>query len=487
MSVVQRTFHAATLLAVVFVGHVAGAQVAVVPAGGGDRSISVAQRRAVVDSVTAYVERTYVDADTAKRIAAHLRSRRAAGAYDAAITVDALGGILTNDLRSINNDLHLGVRSEGPLADRLDRPAVAHAAAGPEDGPGQEPPVARSRVPGGYSEAPGDLDTAMLNDPRYQQARRANFGIGKIEILPGNVGYLEITGFLGAPGAEHAVEDALRVLERTDALIIDVRRNGGGSGMMSHLVASHFLSATPRPTIRVAGRQQAPFTMHSFANVPGPRRVDVPLYILTSRATGSAAEEFSFVLRNAQRATLVGDRTAGAGHMVQAYNAGHGFVVSISITRVSDPVTGKEWEQVGVEPHVKVAPERALDVSHALALQAVAKVPSLPADRAAELERLATVSEARAKGLEIDMTRAALWVGEYEGDRALRLLDGRLQYRSSRRPVWEALVCVSNDRFMTPNATQIRFEGDGASRRIVIQRANSAAVTAAWRAPLASQ
>lgn len=487
MSVVQRTLRTAASLLVILVGHVAGAQVAVVPAGSGDRSISAAQRRAVVDSVTAFVERTYVDADTARRIAAHLRTRRAAGAYDAAVTVEALGGVLTNDLRSINNDLHLGVRFEGALAERLERPAPANATPGPEDGPDHGPPVERKRVPGGYSEGPGDLDSALLNDPRYQQARRANFGIGKIEILPGNVGYLEITGFLGAPGAEHAVEDALRVLERTDAMIIDVRRNGGGSGIMSHLVASHFLPATPRPTIRVAGRQQAAYTMQSLADVPGPRRVDVPLYILTSRATGSAAEEFSFVLRNAQRATLVGDRTAGAGHMVHAYNADHGFVVSISITRVSDPVSGKEWEQVGVQPHVTAAPERALDVAHALALHAAAKAPSITPDYAAELERLASVSDARAKGLAIDATRAAMWVGEYEGDRAMRVLDGRLQYRGGRRPLWDTLVPVTNDRFMTPNATQIRFEGDGSSRRIVIQRANSAAVTAVWRAPLASQ
>ncbi len=345
------------------------------------RRLTPVERRDVVDSVIAFVERTYVDADTARLIAATVRARRQAGAYDTATTTDALESLLTRDLRAVNHDLHLSVNFEGEDAAPLRRPA-ARGDAGPGSRPEPEPSVARRRVPGGFSEQPGDVPVRLLKDPRYQSARRRNFGIGRAEVLPGNIGYLEITGFMGAPGMEHAVEDALRLLERTDAMIIDVRRNGGGSGIMSHLVASHFLDATPRATIRVTSRAGTPYTMRSFAKVPGPRRTDVPLYVLTSRFTASAAEEFAFILQNAGRATVVGDRTAGAGHMVESFSVGHGFTVGISVTRVSDPRTGLEWERVGVQPTLRVDADRALDAAQVSAMKALAAPPSVTPDDA---------------------------------------------------------------------------------------------------------
>src|SRR6185503_2570355 len=111
----------------------------------------------------------------------------------------------------------------------------------------------------------------------------------------------------------------------------------------------------------------------SVAEVPGPRRTEVPLYVITSRNTASAAEEFSFVLKNLKRATLVGDRTAGAGHMVGGYPLPYGFVAGVSITRVSDPRTGAEWEGIGVQPDKRVPAEQALAVAHGMALRAAAQ------------------------------------------------------------------------------------------------------------------
>ncbi|MDF1505976.1 S41 family peptidase, partial [Roseisolibacter sp. H3M3-2] len=293
--------------------------------------LTAAARAEVIDTVAARMARMYVSADTARLIADRLRARLRAGAYDTAAAPARFAELVTTDLRAVNGDLHLGLRHAG--------------GAGPGRAPAGPPP-----------------------------ARSTNFGLTKVEVLPGNVGYLEITGFQGAPGYEEAVADALRFLSRTDALIVDVRRNGGGSGAMSHLVFSHFLGETPVPTIRVVERGTGRDEIErSVARVPGPRRPDVPLYVLTSQGTGSAAEEFSFVLKNQGRATIVGDRTAGAGHMVRAVPAGHGFVVSVSITRVTDPKTGKEWERDGVQPDLRVPAERALEAAHAAALRTVAQ------------------------------------------------------------------------------------------------------------------
>jgi hypothetical protein len=392
--------------------------------------LSAAVRAQVVESLGAALARHYVDADTARRIGDHLRGRLRTGAYDTAASPARFAELVTTDLRAVNGDLHLSLQ---------------HAGASPGGARG-------------------------VGDPTQAQARRQNFGLGKAEILPGNVGYLEVTTFLyGGPGMAEAVADALRFLSRTDALIIDVRRNPGG-GEMSHLLFSHFF-ATQVPTVRVVergtGRDQV---WRSVAQVPGPRRPDVPLYVLTSQGTGSAAEEFSFVLKNRKRATIVGDRTAGAGHMVRSLPVGHGFVGNVSITRVSDPTSGLEWERVGVQPDVRVPAERALETAHAAALRTIAARES-DAARRTLLARTLETAEARLRDVAPTAASLARWTGVYDGGRRVELVDGGLRYRARAGVMADVLVPLGDDRFAV-GATRFAFTMHGATPRLTIERAD---------------
>ena len=293
-----------------------------------------------------------------------------------------------------------------------------------------------------------------------QEARSRNFGLSRVEILPGNVGYLNVTGFMGAPGSNQAIADALRFLERTAAILIDMRQNPGGNGQMSHYLFSHFLPATPIPTIQIKSRQSPePFVMHSVANVAGPRRTDVPLYVLTSRGTGSAAEEFSFVLKNNRRATLVGEPTAGAGHMVNFFPLSDGFQVGVSITRVSDPRTGAEWEANGVAPDVAVPADRALVAAHTAALRELAAKTS-DAGQRRRLEWAAEWVEAEARRESPDAARAKAVAGRYDGDRSVKLVDGRLMYARAQRPAIP-MVPLKDGGFALSAETRVSF-GAGA-------------------------
>lgn len=396
-------------------------------------------RTAVLDSVIASVTAVYVDADTAKLIASHLRSQLARKAYDAITNPAQLGEMVTRDLRAVNNDLHLGLRYSPPAA-----PPSAGAGAG------------RGGTPG-------------------DQQRLVNYGMGRAEILDGNVGYLEITGFVGG-NYQDAVVDALRFLSRTDALIIDLRRNGGGSGGMSHFIFSHFLGATPVPTIDVRSRQ-SPEPRHSMsvADVPGPRRTDMPLYILTSQGTGSAAEEFTFVLRNHKRATTVGTRTAGAGHMVTSVPVGHGFAVALSITRVSDPATGKEWEAVGVPADISVAPEFALDAAHAAALNTILAKNTVPPARANVLRRAIETIEARSKSPAVGSARLDRFAGTYEG-RAFSVRDGKLHYARRVGALPEPLVALTADTFAL-GAIRFRFVESGGAMSLTVEQADGTTIS----------
>lgn len=379
-------------------------------------SLTAEVRASVIERAAESLARAYVEADTGRMIGDLLRRRLADGAYDRFQNPAQFADAVTTDLRSLNGDLHLGLRYSPPGASE-----------GGGGGGGPDP-VAR------------------------------NFGLGKVEILDGNVGYLEITGFMGAPGYREAVADALRLLSRTRALIIDVRRNGGGSGEMSHFVFSHFLGPDPVPTILVKRRTGDPDVRHSMAEVSGPRRTDIPLYVLTSRNTGSAAEEFSFVLRNQGRATIVGSRTAGAGHMVARMAAGNGFAISVSITRVMDPVTRREWEGVGVEPHLDVAPEEALDAAHAHALTTLR-----PADGDPTIDRLLETIAARRSGVSPDTRDLARLTGDYDG-RLVTLEGGQLWYRRRASTLPDAMVPLGGDRFAV-GAIRYSFEiSDGRAR-----------------------
>lgn len=285
--------------------------------------INAAIRKAVIDQTVDALSTTYVDIDAGQQIGAQLERALADGAYDQLDRPAQFATAVTTDMRRLNGDLHLSLRY-----------------------------------------APTSSAPASQTNPAS-----INFGIGTAEMLDHNIGYIAITGFAEAPGYETAVVAALKTVEQARAVIIDLRANHGGSSGMSHFIFSHFLGATPVPTINVRRRDGALIHRRSLAQVPGPRRPDVPLYVLTSRQTASAAEEFCFVLRNLGRATLVGSRTAGAGRMVTRVPVGHGFVAGISITSVTDPVSGREWETVGVQPHIDVAPADALEVARSEALK----------------------------------------------------------------------------------------------------------------------
>jgi len=296
-------------------------------------ALDESQRRAIVDSAAQALAAYYVDPDTGRLIGDHLRRRMAAGAYASLSDPTAFADALTADLRAVNGDRHLRARVGPPESRR------------------------RAPQPGASSES-------------------AYRFLDSVAVLPGNVGYLKFAGIPGAREAFVEVARALRQVERTDALVIDLRGSPGGSAEMANFLISHFT----RPgllSLAVASRLDRDTTMRrTLDQVPGPRRLDVPLYVLIDQGAGSAAEAIPFVLRNLGRATLVGERTGGAGRNNRFFRLPSGFSLSVSVTRVWDPCTGREWERVGVEPHIEVPSARALEV----ALQAIRDGRGQPAD-----------------------------------------------------------------------------------------------------------
>ena len=405
--------------------------------------LTAAMRRAVVDTLGARLRRHYVDADTGVLIANRIHDRFAAGAYDTITSPGRFAEALTVDLRGVNGDRHLNVTynpsSPGarPGPDGLQMPAV----------------LPQPVLPTG----------APPTTPGANAARRTNYGLARIDILPGNVGYLDIRGFSGAQMVIPAIKSALEYLQGTDAIIFDLRRNGGGSPFSVNIIISHFTTGDTVPSLTVKNRSgNQTFTRYTFANVPGPRRPTVPLYVLTSGATASAGEDFTFVLKNMKRATIVGGTTAGAGHNNATLDIGEGFAASVSFTRVVDPKTGAEWERVGVSPDVPVEPARALDVAHALALKTIAeKETDTRWKRILDLTREGI--EAQASPRAVAASTLAAYAGQYVGGRTVVVDNGRLMYSAREGQPLEPLIALSDSTFAL-GAARLSFERDGSGK-----------------------
>jgi retinol-binding protein 3 len=404
----------------------AAATAANAPAAAQGAAFDVAARRAVIDTVVALLDRHYVDADTGKLIGRVLADQAKSGAYDQVTDPFRFAEVLTNDLRAVNGDKHLLVQYD---------PSHTAMRPGPEGLRMMEPPgEQRAR-----REVPPDMAAAM---------RRGHFALGRVDVLPGNIGYLELRGFSGMKEAEDAIVDALRYVQYSDAMIFDLRRNGGGSAELVNFLISHFTGPDTLASLTVTNRSGGEkFTRYTLASVPGPRRTDVPVYVLTSGYTASAGEDFSFVLKNLGRATIVGQPTAGAGHNNAFLDAGHGFGISISFTRVSDPKTGAEWERIGVQPDVVVDQADALLTAQSLAVKKIASAVTGDAERKESLAALGESLEAQLHPHAVSAKLLASYAGEYAGGRKVAVAGDKLTYTSRAGAPADTLVALSDSAF----------------------------------------
>jgi retinol-binding protein 3 len=295
-------------------------------------AVDAAFTRQTVETVAATIDREYFDPAVAARLAATLTSRLAQGRYDAQHTAEELAGALTRDLLSESGDKHLAVT------------------------------VVRAPDP---SPAPAGAD-----GDRALRGRRSNFGVQGLEILPGNVGYLNLTSFYRPAEAGDVFAAAARTLRSADALILDLRQNGGGSPDMVALVASHMFDGAGLPLFEIVPRPGGDARRYSTQS-PGvaDRNGSRPLYVLTAAGTFSAGEGLAFILQERHRATVVGERTAGAANPGRPYPVNAQLEVVVPNGRVRTAVTGRNWEGTGVSPDLGVPASDALRSAHALALR----------------------------------------------------------------------------------------------------------------------
>jgi C-terminal processing protease CtpA/Prc len=219
--------------------------------------------------------------------------------------------------------------------------------------------------------------------------RLENHGIRRVERLPGNVGVVELTLIPEASAAGPAITAAIQLVQHTHALILDLRGARGGAPDGVALLCSFLFDEEQVHLNDIIEGPHGPTRQYwTAAYVPGPRYSSRPVYVLTSANTFSGGEELAYDLQALGRATVIGEVTRGGAHPVQPLPLSEHVELRLPVARSVNPITGGNWEGVGVQPDVQVPSGDALDVARRAALGANADDSGVPDTSRAEARQL---------------------------------------------------------------------------------------------------
>ena len=293
----------------------------------------------------------------------------------------------------------------------------------------------------------------------WAEFRSGNYGFRTAEILDGNIGYLSLTTFNPLIVSQAKADAALAFLADSDSVVIDLRGNRGGAPELVGYLISHFLPEGERVHYTTFlprhGEAEEFFTL---AHHPAGHRPDVPVYVLVSETTFSAAEGLAEHLQAMGRAIVVGERTGGGGNPGARYLAASGFVVFIPDTTSVSPFTGGNWDGDGVQPDIEAPAEDALEAARIdiLSRQAQAAADDSPeaAQAAHQLAEVQSETGVWAPGPEV----LEAVTGQYEGGRVWREA-GQLRYQGSGDVRTLEPIAPGVFRFTHTDAMQVHFPG----------------------------
>lgn len=297
-----------------------------------------------IDSINRKLNANYVFPEVAAMMTKELSVNFKNGKYNSLADPGELARQLTNDLQEISKDKHLMV---------VYNPAI----------------IAQENALTDKDRANEEAEWAK---ELVNHLKRDNYGFREVKILDGNIGYLDLREFVDPNHGSETLTTTMHFLKNTTAIIIDLRENDGGSPEMVRLLASYFFSSAPVHLANHYNRPRNELTESwTLPSVPGVRRPETDLYILTSSKTFSAAEAFSYQLQQLKRATIVGEKTAGGAHLTGSVIATDKFYVRIPQGRTTSPVTNSNWEGVGVTPDIAVSAEEALKAAQTKAHEGI--------------------------------------------------------------------------------------------------------------------
>jgi len=270
----------------------------------------------------------YVIPEKGKKMAEQLNENLLNGKYDNMNEFSQFASTITNDLFEIAKDKHLNIYYSPSKDD--------------------------------YFRKLQTLSESEKNEATMRQKTLEsdnNFGFKKLEIMSGNIGYVQLSTFANIDYASETATSAMFFLSNTEAIIIDLRNNNGGWPATVQFLASYFYDYSE-------GGNTVLFEQHITSNnqiisypvlpyLPGKRMANTPLYILTNKYSISAAECFAYSLQKLGRATVIGEQTGFGAHATRGPEILNDFfMLKLPVGKMISPVTKTTWEGVGVIPDI---------------------------------------------------------------------------------------------------------------------------------------
>ena len=301
-----------------------------------DKALTKADKKQAIEKLCQLMNDFYVSPEVAKLTEEHLMAQLKENYYDQFENNETFAAALTTSVQSINKDKHMRIRAN--------RPSVA-------------PPNSPER---------------MIEERLHQinRSRSSNYGLNTVKIMEGNVGYLDLRGFAGLEKGKAVADSYMKLLSRTDAIIIDLSKNGGGSPNMVQYLCSFFFDQKLHLNSLYWRDGDETEEFWTLDNVGGAKMPDVPLFVITGSTTFSGAEEFSYNMQTQKRATLVGQTTGGGANPGGTRGINENLSVFIPTGKAINPITKTNWEGVGVIPEIKTTVEETLEKTHELAKKA---------------------------------------------------------------------------------------------------------------------
>ena len=384
----------------------------------------------LIENIKMAMMDNYIFPDTAAKMIAYLEKEFKKGSYSGIKDPAQLAGKLDADLQTSHRDGHLRIMYDPRLTQQL-------------------------------------LDTTdmekkrRLNDSMsLADMRHNNFYFSKAEILDGNIGYISFNQFVGFVNeAKPTVEAALRFVANTNALIIDLRNNGGGSPQMVNLVESYFFPGKTHMNDIVdrSGKTDVFWTDPSLTE---GLTLNMPVYILTSGLTFSGAEDFTYGMQSVKRAIVVGDTTGGGAHPTGIYNLDMGFIGYIPHLRSLNPYTHTDWEGIGIIPDIALSADDAV-----IAAQRdyfTKQIASAKTDREKKQLQWALNSLlAKMDKQNIDSAQLSICTGTFAGGLRFYIKDNSLYCMNGERGnTVTKLQHISNNMFVLDENVQVEFVTD---------------------------
>ncbi len=367
-----------------------------------DTILSNQKRSAIISKIDKVFNELYPLEDVAVSMTDYINGKYRRYEYDSLTEIPELTAKLTSDLREISNDHHIKIYP--------------------------------------YEKIPDDLaHETKLGSPED------NFGFHKVEILPGNIGYIELVTFNNPKSAGATAIAAMNFVANCDALIFDLRLNGGGDTDMGILLCSYLFDKRTHLTdiyTRSTNTTEEVWTMESVA---GPKLTDIPVYILLSGFSYSATEAFSYQLQQLGKATIIGQKTKGGAHSVKYMSFPElGINMKVPYTSDINPYSKTNYIN-GIIPDIETPTDKAFIVANFEACKYLLESEEAE-DTRYLLEWTMTYYESDMNQVTIDSEILLEYAGVYGESDTITVKCNRIFYTWGRGGYHE-LVPMGNDLF----------------------------------------